>query len=102
MHGLAKRSHSLTGMDRQDNATSGWKTSILQLTAAHPRVISKEDSGLPEVWWRLQGNQSRRKAPGAAFPLSTVGREATQTRSKNCGLGSASAAGRLTRQSSPG
>lgn len=81
---LSVPTHS-RGMDRQDNATSGWKTSILQLTAAHPRVISKEDSGLPEVRWRLQGNRSRRKALGAAFPLSTVGREATQTRSKNCG-----------------
>lgn len=50
----------------------------------------------------ITGESEQKKNPGTNFPLSMVGSEVTQTRSKNCELRSASAAERLTPESSPG
>lgn len=44
----------------------------------------------------ITGKSEQKKNPGTTLPLLMVGREVTQTRSQNCGLRSASAAGRLT------
>lgn len=58
-------------------------------SSCSPMGHQQGDFGLPEVRWRLQGNESRRKSRGH-FPLSATGREAIRTRSKNCGARPAS------------